>query len=118
MSATGGISNSINVTAGTVSHSTGGRAATVSEAYANVKSAGITAPGQQTQATGDKLELSETGKLLSQAAQLAPKLQDVPDVRQDAIDKARQMIESGELFSKDAIRQAARNLRQFLKDEA
>ena len=116
MPTTGGLSNSISVTAGTVSHAASGRAATVTEAYSHAKSAGNTAAGTQAQASRDRLELSDAGQLLSDAAQIAKKLHDIPDVRQDVIDNARQMIESGELFSTDALRQAARNLRGFLKD--
>ena len=110
--ATTGISPTLTYTAGTVSRPAGGKAASVSEAYAGAGSA-ITG-GTDTRSV-DRLELSEQGQLLSRAADLASGLNSLPDARDDAIDKAKAMIESGELFSPSALKQAARNIGRFLK---
>jgi len=64
---------------------------------------------------GDRVDLSAQGKLLSKAAEIAGKLKDIPDTRQDVIDRAKKLLESGELFSKDNIRKAARNLKPFIE---
>ena len=118
MSALGGIHNSVTCATGTVSQTGGGRADSVSETYAPNPAVSTTArPPSAMPHDGDKLEISELGKLLSSAAELARKLGEVPDTREDAIDTARRMIESGELFSDDAIHQAAHRLKRFLRPD-
>jgi len=115
MSTTGGITGPVTYAAGTTSRTNNGKAASVSEAYAHAGS-GVSGGGKPAgDGNGDRLELSEHGRLLSHAAQLAGKLRDIGDVRPEAIDQARAMIESGELFSSDALRQAARNLMKIIK---
>ena len=97
-------------TTGTITLSEGHRAATISEACGTVASAGstLTAPGK------DRLELSDRGRLLSEADGFASRLRKLPDVRPEAVERARRLIESGELFNKDAVRQAAKSLRDLL----
>ncbi|HUW31331.1 MAG TPA: hypothetical protein VM223_06930 [Planctomycetota bacterium] len=112
MSATGGISRATaTYLAGTVSQTASGRPATVTEAFAQ--------PGGTTDARtdrADRMELSETGRLLSYASDLARKLKDLPDVRPEVIDNARRTLESGELLSDDVIRQVAGKLGTFVKE--
>ena len=112
MSETGGISRATaSYLAGTVSQTASGRPATVTEAFAQ--------PGGTTDARtdrADRMELSETGRLLSYASDLARKLKDLPDVRPEVIDNARRTLESGELLSDDVIRQVAGKLGTFVKE--
>ncbi|NQT21595.1 MAG: flagellar biosynthesis anti-sigma factor FlgM [Planctomycetes bacterium] len=95
---------------GTISRSIGKKAASVSETYAHNAS---DAP-KKTSPKGDKLELSDKGRQLGEAAAFTKMLGAMPDVRPQAIENARKAIESGELFSPNAIKQAARNLKPFI----
>ena len=99
---------------GSVGRSQTQRAASVTKAYAHNASR-ITHNGT---AKGDRLEFSQRGRMLSEAEGLAKKLEGAPDVRPEAIEEARKAIDSGELFSKRAIRQAANNLRTFFEQQA
>jgi len=104
----------VTLDTGTVSRSASRKAASITEAYNAHNSPRITnAPA----AKGDRLELSERGRLLSEASGLAKKLERLPDVRPQTIERAERMMESGELFSKDAIRRAAERLRRFLEHQ-
>ena len=96
---------------GTISRSGGRKPASITEAYAH-NTSGAT---RQVASKADKLELSARGQQLSQAAAFTKKLQSMPEVRPDVIENARKMIQSGELFSQKAIRQAASNLKAFLQ---
>ena len=95
---------------GTVSRSGSGKAASITEAYAH--NASRVANSAATK--GDRLEPSDKGRLLGEAAGLIKRLNALSDVRPEAVERARRMIESGELFCKDAIRQAAEGLKRFL----
>jgi len=112
MSETGGISRATaSYLAGTVSQTASGRPATITEARDLLGSITSTQGDQS-----DRVELSETGRLLSYASDLARKLKNLPDVRPEVIDNARRMLESGELFSDGVIRKAAGELSRFLKE--
>ena len=91
--------------------SRGRKAASITEAYAHNSSGATTKVASK----ADKLELSARGRQLGQAAAFAKKLQSMPEPRPDVIENARKMIQSGELFSQEAIRQAASNLKAFLQ---
>jgi len=114
MASTGGILPTTTLAPGTVSRTGSGKAASVTQAYAHA--AGTTAAASNQPARGDRVDISEQGRLLCQALQFAAPLNDVPDVRPDKVEEARKLIESGELFSKDAIRQAASNIKDVLKE--
>ena len=96
---------------GTISRSGGRKAASVTEAYAHNSSGA----SRKVASKADKLELSARGRQLGQAAAFTKKLDTMPEVRPDAIENARKMIQSGELFTQKAIRQAAKNLKNFLQ---
>jgi len=111
MSATGGISRATaSYLAGTVSQASNGRPATITEARDLLGSITTTQADQS-----DRVELSESGRLLSYASDLARKLKDLPDVRPEVIDNARRMLESGELLSDDVIRRVAARLRKLME---
>ena len=97
---------------GTISRSGGRRPASVTEAYAHNTSG---ATRKVASKAADKFEISARGQQLGQAAAFTKKLQSMPEVRPDVIENARKMIQSGELFSQEAIRQAASNLKAFLQ---
>lgn len=96
--------------AGTIDRSDRRRASSVTEAYARNTSRTV----KTGSAKGDRLDLSEKGRLLGQAALFLNRLNAAPDVRPEAIENARQMAESGELLSRSALREAARNVKKFL----
>ncbi|HUS57328.1 MAG TPA: hypothetical protein VM141_01640 [Planctomycetota bacterium] len=113
MAATGGISATTTCNTGTISRPGNGKAASITKAYAASGALSTTAPqGPQ----GDRIELSDRGLMLGRAIEIARPLKDVPDVRPEKIEEARKLIESGELFSKDAIRQAARHIKDILRE--
>ena len=118
MAATGGMLPTTTLAPGAISRPGSGKAASVTQAYAHAAgSAGAPgAPAAPAQSQGDRVDLSEQGRMLGLALQFSAPLKDTPDVRPDKIEEARKLIESGELFSKDAIRQAARQVKDVLKE--
>jgi len=98
---------------GSIGRSKTQRPASATKAYAHNASR-IT---HKATAKGDRLEFSRRGRLLSEAEGLAKKLEGTPDIRPEAIEEAGKAIDSGELFSRRAIRQAANNLRKFLEQQ-
>jgi hypothetical protein len=105
------IPQTVTYNPGSISRSDSRKTALVGEAYIHNSAGSITTTASKT----DRVELSERGRLLSQATAFAKGLADLPDIRPDEIEKARQALDSGKLSSREAIRHAARNLRKLLQ---
>jgi len=96
---------------GSVATSDASRPASATEAYAANGTTSADAAGRNT----DRVELSDRGRMMGLAAKFLGQLAVAEDVRPEKIEEARRMIESGELFSSDALRKAARNIRRLLE---
>jgi len=124
--------NTATCSPGTISTGSPARPASATQTYAANGTSTVEAAARSI----DRVELSDRGRLLALAASFTgpnhrqaalsakvfahshslPGLASLAeqDVRPDAIENARRLIESGELFSRDALRRAARKIRPLL----
>jgi hypothetical protein len=69
---------------------------------------------KQTESQGDSLSISSEAKSALDKTRLIGMVNSIPEVREDKVDEAKQMVESGDVFSPEVTEKLADELERLL----